>query len=125
METAEMNDIQVTMTNYKESAGSEWNSPASGNVFVLVEFEIVNNSDSDLAISSMLSFEAYADDYAANSSLTALLENDQNQLDGSIASGKRMRGWVGYEVPSGWRTLEVHFTDNVWSSNKFKFFVQK
>ena len=56
METAEMNDIQVTMTNYKESAGSEWNSPASGNVFVLVEFEIVNNSDSDLAISSMLSF---------------------------------------------------------------------
>ena len=37
METAEMNDIQVTMTNYKESAGSEWNSPASGNVFVLVE----------------------------------------------------------------------------------------
>lgn len=125
METAEMNDVQVTMTNYSESSGSEWNKPTDGNVFVLVEFEIVNNSDSDLSISSMLSFEAYADDYAANLSLGALMENEQNQLDGTIAPGKRMKGWIGYEVPSEWQNLEIHFTSDVWTNNKFKFLITK
>ena len=78
-ETAEMNDVQVTMVNYTQSSGSEYNKPADGNEFVLVEFEIANNSDSEINISSMASFEAYADDYALNYSVSALLEkNDQN-----------------------------------------------
>ena len=80
-ETAEMNDVQVTMVNYTQSSGSEYNKPADGNEFVLVEFEIANNSDSEINISSMASFEAYADDYALNYSVSALLEkNDQNQI---------------------------------------------
>lgn len=124
-ETAELNNVQVTMTNYQETAGSEWNAPGEGNIFVLVEFEIANNSDSEIAVSSMVSFEAYADDYAANLSLGALIENEQNQLDGTIAPGKKMRGWVGYEIPAGWSNLEIHFTDNVWSNNKFKFEIVK
>lgn len=87
------------MTDYKESAESEWNSPSGGNVFVLIEFEIENNSSEKLAISSALSFEAYADDYALNYALNAMMDNEQTQLDGNIASGKKMRGWIGYEVP--------------------------
>ena len=72
-----------------------------------------------------MSFSAYVDGYSANTSFGALMENEQNQLDGTIASGKKMRGWIGYEVSSGWKELEIHFTDNVWSSNKFKFLIQK
>lgn len=125
METAEMNNVQVTMTNYSENYGSEWNQPADGNVFVLAEFEIANNSDSELAVSSILSFDAYVDGYSANTSFGALLENEQNQLDGTIASGMKMRGWIGYEFPANWRKLEIHFTDNVWTSNKFKFLIKK
>lgn len=124
-ETAEMNNVQVTMTNYQESAGSEWNKPTEGNVFVLTEFEIANNSDSELAISSMVSFEAYVDDYAANLSFGALVENEQTQLDGTVAPGKKMKGWVGYEVPAGWTKMEVYFKDNVWSNSKFKFEITK
>lgn len=125
-ETAEMNDVQVTMVNYAQSSGSEYNKPADGNEFVLVEFEIANNSDSEINISSMASFEAYADDYALNYSVSALLEkNDQNQLDGTIAAGKKMNGVIGYEVPADWKTIEIHFKDNVWSSNKFKFEITK
>jgi len=124
-ETAEMNDVQVTMTNYQESAGSEFNMPTEGNVFLLVEFEIANNSDEELGVSSMLSFEAYADDYAANLSLNALMENQGNQLDGSVAPGKKMKGWVGYEVPANWSSMEMHFTENVWVGGKFKFLITK
>jgi len=125
-ETAELNNVQVTMTDYSESYGSEFNYPAEGNAFVLVEFEIVNNSNSDLAISSMLSFSAYADDYALDYSLGALMEKgSSNQLDGTIAAGKRMKGVIGWEVPADWKTIEIHFTDNVWSNNKFKFEIDK
>lgn len=125
-EVAEMNDVQVTLMGYEESAGSEYNTPSEGNVFVLVNFEIANNSDSELAISSMMSFEAYADDYALNFSLSALMEKkDSTQLDGTIAPGKKMNGWIGYEVPADWSNIEIHFTDNVWSNNKFVFEITK
>lgn len=125
-ETAELNDVQVTMTNYEESNGSEYNKPTDGNVFVLVEFEIANNSDSEIAISSMMSFDAYADDYSLNYSLSALMEKDDStQLDGTIASGKKMKGVIGYEVPKDWGNIEIHFTDNVWNDNKFKFLIEK
>lgn len=125
-ETAEMNDIQVTMLNYVESNGSEYNSPADGNVFVLVEFEIANNSDSDLAVSSMMSFEAYADDYALNYSLSAIMEAESgSQLDGTIAPGKKMKGEIGYEVPADWNSMEIHFTDSLWSDSDFVFEINK
>lgn len=125
-EIAELKDVQVVLLSYEESTGSQWNSPADGNVFVLAEFEITNNSDKELAISSLLSFEAYADDYALNYSLSALLaKDDLTQLDGAIAAGKKMKGWIGWEVPSDWEEVEIHFTDNVWSNNNFKFIIEK
>ncbi len=124
-ETAEMNDVQVTLLKYSESKGSEFNKPTDGNVFLMAEFEIVNNSDSEMNVSSMLSFEAYADDYALNYSLGAITENNNTQLDGTIAAGKKMKGYIGYEVPKDWSTVEIHFTDDVWSNNKFKFEIKK
>lgn len=125
-EIAELKDVQVVLLDYEESNGSQWNSPADGNVFVLAEFEITNNSDKELAISSLLSFEAYADDYALNYSLSALLVKDGlTQLDGAIAAGKKMKGWIGWEVPAEWEKVEIHFTDNVWSNNNFKFLIEK
>lgn len=125
-ETAEMNDIQVTLIGYEESSGSEYNAPSEGNVFMLINFEIANNSDTELNISSMMNFEAYADDYALNYSLNALLENDSaNQLDGTIAAGKKMNGVIGYEVPADWSEMEIHFTDNVWSDGEFVFVITK
>lgn len=124
-EIAELNDVQITLTDYVESAGSEWNTPADGNVFFLAEFEIFNNTNGELAISSMMSFEAYADDYSLNYSLSAILEKEGNQLDGTIAAGKKLKGWIGWEVPADYQNMEIHFTDNVWSSNKFVFVIEK
>lgn len=124
-EIAELNNVQVTLTDYKESTGSEYNKPADGKVFLLAEFEIANNTDKELAISSMLSFEAYADDYKLDYSLGAMIDKEGSQLDGSIAAGKKMKGWIGWEVPQDYQNVEIHFTDNVWSSDKFVFAIEK
>lgn len=124
-ETAEMQDIQVTLSNYEESECSSFYKPSEGKVFVLAEFEIANNSDKDLAISSLLSFKAYADDYSLNYSVAAMIDKSDSTLDGSVAAGKKMKGWIGYEVNADWGKVEIEFSPEVWKSKKFKFLIEK
>lgn len=124
-EPAKKNGVQVTLTGYQETYGSEWNASSTGNVYMLVEFEIENASKEDVAVSSLLSFTAYADGVESTLSIGALLENNQAQLDGTVASGKHMKGCVGYEVPYDWKEFEIHFNSDVWRDNKFKFVIQK
>ena len=72
-ETAEDHDIKVTLLSVEQSTGSQYLTPADGNVYVVLEFEIENNSNTDISVSSIASFEAYCDDYSVNMNLTANL----------------------------------------------------
>lgn len=115
-ETAELKGVNVTLASVTESTGSAYNAPTEGNVFVLCEFEIANESNKEITVSSMMSFEAYCDDYTCTFSLGALMEKgNKNQLDGTVAAGKKFNGVVGYEVPTDWKELEVIFTPDFWS----------
>lgn len=121
-ETAELNGVSVTLASVTESSGSTYNSPTDGNVFVLCEFEIANNSDKEITVSSLMSFEAYCDDYTCTFSLSALMEKgNKNQLDGTVAAGKKFNGVVGYEVPTDWQELEIVFTPDFWSGKDITF----
>ena len=121
-EIAELKDVQVSLLGVTESTGSSYNTPNDGNIFVLCEFEITNNSTEDITVSSMLSFEAYCDDYTCSYSLSALLEKgNSNQLDGTVAAGKKFKGVIGYEVPVDWQELEVRFTPDFWSGKDIIF----
>lgn len=120
-ESTEVNDVVVTLLDVRESMGSDFNVPSDGNVFIICEFEIQNNSKSELAISSLLSFETYIDDYATNLSLSAMIAADTTQLDGTVAPGKKMRGVVGYEAADDWKTIEVRFKSNVWLNKEHLF----
>ena len=121
-ETAELNGVQVVLAGVTESTGSAYNSPTDGNVFVLCEFEIANHSDREIAVSSMMSFAAYCDDYTCTLSLGALMEKgNKNQLDGAVAAGKKFNGVVGYEVPADWKELEIAFTPDFWSGKEITF----
>lgn len=121
-EIAELRNVQVSLISVTESAGSSFNTPNEGNVFVLCEFEITNNSQEEIAVSSMLSFEAYCDDYACAYSLSAMMEKgNKNQLDGTVAAGKKMNGVIGYEVAESWSEIEVHFVPDFWSGKDIIF----
>lgn len=121
-ETATLKDVQVRLLKVTESTGSTYNKPSDGNVFVLCEFEIVNNSNEEVVVSSLLSFDAYCDDYACSLSISALLEKgEKNQLDGTVAAGKKLSGVIGYEVPANWKELEIHFEPDVWSGKDIIF----
>ena len=89
-DSVELKDVVVKFIGVTENTGSQYNKPADGNVYILCEFEIINNSKEELAVSSMMSFKAYCDDYSCDYSLGALMEKgNKDQLDGSVAAGKR------------------------------------
>ena len=120
-DTANLNDIHVTFTSISQGNGKEYMRPEDGNVFILCEFEIENISDRDIAVSSLVSFNAYIDDYASSMSLTAIMAGDKGQLDGTIAAGKKMKGTIGYEADADWKEIEIHFTPEFWTGKDIKF----
>lgn len=127
-ETAEQKNIQVTLLSATESQGSEFIAPDEGNIFLLLEFEIANNSDKDITISSIANFEAYCDDYSLNQDILGLQTPEaegKNQLDGSVAAGKKMNGIIAYQVPSDHKTFEINVSPDFWSSNDIKFVLNK
>lgn len=116
-----LKDIEVTFVSCTQSSGEGFYTPDSGNVFLFCEFAIENKSSKDISISSIMSFEAYVDDYSTNMSMTGTLSADKGQLDGTVASGKKMSGVIGYEVPADWKTLEIRFTPDFWYGNAITF----
>lgn len=124
-DSVSMNDIVVTLVDVSESEGAQFATPDDGKVFVLCEFTIENNSKNDIGISSILSFEAYVDDYTTSMDLSAIMSSDKPQLDGSIAAGKKMNGVIGYSADKGWSSIEVRFRPDFWSGNEFLFTYKK
>ena len=125
-ETAQLKDVLVTFVNVTENTGSQFNTPTDGNIFVLCEFEITNNSNKEVVVSSLMSFEAYCDDYSCSLSFSALMEKgENNQLDGTVAPGKKIKGVIGYEIPADWSELEIRFCPDFWSGKDIVFVAKK
>lgn len=127
-EVADIKGIQVALLGITESKGSDFLKPDEGNIFVLCEFELSNNSDKDISVSSMISFEAYCDDYSINQDILGLQAPEgkgKNQLDGSVAAGKKMNGIIAYQVPEDWKNLEIKFSPSFWSNKSATFIATK
>lgn len=119
-------NIQVSFIGITESNGIDYIKPDDGKVYVIAEFEFSNNSDSELTISSIMCFNAYQDGYTTSSNLSALMINDEyNSLDGTISPGKKLRGYIGYELPEDYSKLEIDVKLNVWSDKNIHFVYDK
>lgn len=111
--------IEMTILEASEyKSDNQFISPADGKIFYKVDVEISNNSGSDTSVSSMLSFEAYEDDYSIDESFASGIDDI---LSGDIASGKKIRGSLCYELNKDWKTLEIQYKPNVWLNKKIIF----
>ena len=121
-ETAVFKTLKFTATEIKESYGETYYAPETGKVFVGIKFTIENISDVDQTISSLLLFDAYADDVKCSESFTAAMAFNSEMLDGTIAPGKKLVGWYAMEVPENWSKIELNVQSN-WLSNSTAKFV--
>ena len=128
-ETAAYNGIEITMDSYVESEGDDWSVPTEGNEFMFVHMTIVNQTSDDLVISSMASFENYCDDtkldYSAAAFTALATTSDQPKLDGTIAPGETLEGYLSLEVPLNWSTVEIRYTDKIWSDDAVHFQIKR
>lgn len=123
-ETAVFDNLKIVATEIKKSKGDSLWTPEAGNVFVGVKFTIKNISDEEQTISSLLLFDAYADDEKCDYSVSAACAFG-DYIDGTIAPGKKTTGWYAIEVPKNWKTLEMHVKANWLSGNSAKFVFSK
>lgn len=127
-ETVSLKDVNVTLVSSTESAGSEYVKPDDGKEFLILEFNIENNSSKDINISSVANFEAYCDDYSLNQDILgqqAPEAEGKTQLDGSVASGKKMNGIIVYQVPIGYKSFEINVAPDFWSTKDIKYVINK
>ena len=127
--TCGMYDDEITMDSYVESEGDDWSVPTEGNEFMFVHMTIVNQTSDDLVISSMASFENYCDDtkldYSAAAFTALATTSDQPKLDGTIAPGETLEGYLSLEVPLNWSTIEIRYTDKIWSDDAVHFQIKR
>lgn len=125
-DTVELNGVKTTLQSAEEYPGKQYMMPTDGNVFLVCRFEIENDSSEEINVSSMVSFNAYCDDYSVNISITGeMLEDSWTSLDGTVAPGKKINGVIAYEVPQDWQKMEISYTPSFWSGHDVQFEINK
>ncbi len=120
-ETAVFKNLKISALQMEQSQGKDYFVPQDGNVFIGVKFEIVNTSDEDQSVSSLLMFDAYADDVKCDYSVAAACAFNDGTLDGTIAPGKKLVGWYAIEAPSHWAKIELSVKADLLSNAKASF----
>lgn len=123
-ETAEDDDVRITLTNVYTNRGNDYYTPTDGCEYVIVEFTFDNNSAEDQTLSTLLCFSAWCDNKMCSLSLEALgtaLFSGKMQLDCIVESGESVTGVVGYEVPKDWEKMVVEYKKDSILSKSIKF----
>lgn len=97
--------LEANLTDGRDS----YVHPAKDMYFLELVFDIDNQSSEKLSIST-LDFEAYCDDYALQDSLTSYAASSHPELDmlhGDVASGKKLKGTLCYQVPKDFSKFEL------------------
>ena len=125
-DTVELNGVKTTLLSAEEYPGKQYMMPTDGNVFLVCQFEIENDSSAEINVSSMVSFNAYCDDYSVSLSVTGeMLEDSWKSLDGTVAPGKKINGVIAYEIPQDWQKMEISYTPSFWSGHDVQFEINK
>lgn len=125
-DAVELNGVKTTLLSAEEYPGKQYMMPTDGNVFLVCQFEIENDSSAEINVSSMVSFNAYCDDYSVSLSVTGeMLEDSWKTLDGTVAPGKKINGVIAYEIPQDWQKMEISYTPSYWSGHDVQFEINK
>jgi hypothetical protein len=98
-------------TNFKDY--DEYFGPTEGYKYVMVKFETENVSENDdERYISELDFHGFADGVAVQQPL--VVNNDYKSLIGTIGIGKKIVGYIFYEVPVTSKEIKIQYKSNFW-----------
>lgn len=116
----------LTATQYsKISSGERYgyeDKPDKGKVFLVFTFEFENKGSEKINVSSMY-FSAYCDDYDVDDTYISNAPNELERLSGDIGKGKKVKGYVAYQVDKDWKNFEMTYDDGLSDDSQLKFIV--
>lgn len=119
-------DWKISLTSAKtfESFGDEYftEKPEDGKVYLTCFFEVENVSDEDNYFNYFY-IESYVDGYNQQFATTMSDVDGMKLLTGDVAAGKKLKGYLAWEVPSDWKELEISYKDDLWTGDKAATFV--
>ena len=119
-------DWKISLTSAKifEKFGDEFftEEPEDGKVYLTCFFEVENVSDEDDYFNYFY-IESYVDGYNQQFATTMSDVDGMKLLTGDVAAGKKLKGYLAWEVPSDWEELEISYKDDLWTGDKAATFV--
>ena len=107
-----------------DEIGEEYfvNKPEDGKKYLVLFFEVENISNEDQHV-NMFYYDAYVDDYTIDETYIFSDVEGYEDLGGDLAPGKKLKGYVCYEVNPDWQKFEFSYTDGIVSSDPTYEFV--
>ena len=93
--------------------------PAEGKVFLLLFFEVENISSEDDYF-NYLYFKNYVDGYSTDLKIIINDVDDYKALAGDVATGKKLKGYLAFEVSPEWKEFETSYQEFTGDALKFK-----
>jgi len=121
-ESVKMGELVFIVNGVRTSQGGDFISPEEGNIYYLVDCTLENNAAESANISSLLMFKMVDGD-GYNYNITIGPET-KGSLDGELASGRKMRGELAFEVPVQASSLELIFEPNVFGTGQAIYKIQ-
>lgn len=95
-----------------------------GNKYLILFFEVENVGKEDDYF-NRLNFESYIDSYSSDEITFFGGVEGYDALTGDVAVGKKLKGYVAFEVSPDWKEVETSYVDGLWSSSKIANFKVK
>ena len=114
-------DLEISfLSAEKHETKNELKKKKKWNEYYRMKFEFKNIGDSDQVVSSLANWNCYADDYSAEQAYVG-----DDQMDGTISTGKKLKGSVYFEVPKKAKKITLEYECNFWTEDKVIFVVKK
>ena len=111
-DTLEIDDMEFTLTKTEmySSIGDDThgNIPDLGNKYLILFFDVKNNSDSEKLV-TYLNFSGIVDDDNIMSSFLLEKIDGLNGLNRNVKPGEKISGYVAFEVDEDYQNFEVHY----------------
>lgn len=109
--------LSVTLNEVRYVTGGEYDENKNGK-FIAVNVSVVNNTNKEFNISSLLNFELKDPDGYPYSP-TLLLEGKKPSVDGAVEIGETLRGEIVYDVPDA-EHYDFHYSE-IFAKGKGKW----
>ena len=115
-DTVTTKDLTFVYTASGEyESDNQFIQPAEGNKYIFLELYVEYNGKGSKSVSSF-DFEGYADGYAVNTKYSF-----DNELGGSLSSGRWNQGRLYFEVPKDAELIEIEYKVNLFTDEVIKF----